>query len=173
MCMIRVYSVCRPWSDATFCSIWSWSALFVKTSVSVLKVIIAGLSDSVGCTFYWWSGGCGYNPCQVLWHSFLAIDHEIFLCSFYILLIQEGQLSVSGERMCTSTGSPLTGLSLPRKKVWLGKLTSYSALPSQIYWAVKSQHKQTLGYYGIHVHHLCSLIFVLTWCLFWQRLYLC
>ena len=35
-------------------------------------------------------------------HSFMEIDHEIF--STVILsfpLIQEGQLSVSGERMCT------------------------------------------------------------------------
>ena len=35
-------------------------------------------------------------------HSFVEIDHEIF--STVILsvpLIQEGQLSVSGERMCT------------------------------------------------------------------------
>ena len=37
--------------------------------------------------------------------SFMEIDHEIF--STVILsfpLIQEGQLSVSGERMCTCTG---------------------------------------------------------------------
>ena len=37
--------------------------------------------------------------------SFVEIDHKIFstvILSF--CLIQEGQLSVSGERMCTSTG---------------------------------------------------------------------
>ena len=35
-------------------------------------------------------------------HSFLEIDHEIFsLVIFSLLLIQEGQLSVSDERMCT------------------------------------------------------------------------
>ena len=32
-------------------------------------------------------------------------------------LIQEGQLSVSGKTMCTSTGYPLKGLCLPRKNV--------------------------------------------------------
>ena len=32
-------------------------------------------------------------------------------------LIQEGQLSVSGKTMCTSTGYPLKGLRLPRKNV--------------------------------------------------------
>ena len=32
-------------------------------------------------------------------------DHEIFsMIILSLLLIQEGQLSVSGERMCTSTG---------------------------------------------------------------------
>ena len=48
----------------------------------------------------WRPGGCGFNPDWARQHSF--IDHEIF--STVILsvpLIQEGQLSVSGERMCT------------------------------------------------------------------------
>ena len=45
----------------------------------------------------------------------MEIDHEIFSTVILSLsLIQEGQLSVSGERMCTSTGSPLRELSLPR-----------------------------------------------------------
>ena len=35
-------------------------------------------------------------------HSFVEIDHEIFSSVILSLpLIQEGQLSVSGERMCT------------------------------------------------------------------------
>ena len=35
-------------------------------------------------------------------HSFFEIDHEIFSMVILSLpLIQEGQLSVSGERMCT------------------------------------------------------------------------
>ena len=35
-------------------------------------------------------------------HSFLEIDHEIFSMVILSLpLIQEGQLLVSGERMCT------------------------------------------------------------------------
>ena len=37
-------------------------------------------------------------------------------------LIQEGQLSVSGERMCTSTGQPRRGMSA-QEKMWLGNLT--------------------------------------------------
>ena len=50
----------------------------------------------------WRLGGCGFNPRRGWQHSFVEIDHEIF--SAVILsfpLIQEGQLSVSGERMCT------------------------------------------------------------------------
>ena len=38
-------------------------------------------------------------------HSLVEIDHEIFSVVFLSLsLIQERQLSVSGKRMCTSTG---------------------------------------------------------------------
>ena len=50
----------------------------------------------------WRQGGCGFNPRGGRQHSFVEIDHEIF--STVILsvpLIQEGQLSVSGERMRT------------------------------------------------------------------------
>ena len=46
----------------------------------------------------------GFYSGRIRQHSSVEIDHEIF--STVILsvpLIQEGQLSVSGERMCTST----------------------------------------------------------------------
>ena len=50
----------------------------------------------------WRPGGRGFNPCQVQQHSFMETDHEIFSTVIPSLpLIQEGQLSVSGERMCT------------------------------------------------------------------------
>ena len=39
-------------------------------------------------------------PCQQ--HSFVEVDHEIFSSVILFLpLIQKGQLSVSGERICT------------------------------------------------------------------------
>ena len=56
-----------------------------------------------------------FDPCKVLIHSSMEIDHEIFSMSILfdheifsmgilsLLLIQEGQFPVSGERMCTST----------------------------------------------------------------------
>ena len=50
----------------------------------------------------WRPGGYGFNPRRGRKHSFVEIDHEIFSTVILSLpLIQEGQLSVSGERMCT------------------------------------------------------------------------
>ena len=50
----------------------------------------------------WRQGGRGFNPRRGRQHSFMEIDHEIFSTVILSLqLIQEGQLSVSGERMCT------------------------------------------------------------------------
>ena len=47
-------------------------------------------------------GGHGFNPRRGRQFSFLEIDHEIFSMVILSLpLIQEGHLSVSGERMCT------------------------------------------------------------------------
>ena len=50
----------------------------------------------------WRPGGRGFSPCRGRQHSFVEIDHEVFsIVIFSLPLIQEGQLSVSGERMCT------------------------------------------------------------------------
>ena len=50
----------------------------------------------------WRSGGGWFNPRRGRQHSFVEIDHEIFSTVILSLpLIQEGQLSVSGKRMCT------------------------------------------------------------------------
>ena len=50
----------------------------------------------------WRPGGRGFNPLRGRQHSFVEIDCEIFSTVILSLpLIQEGQLSVSGERMCT------------------------------------------------------------------------
>ena len=56
----------------------------------------------------WRPGGCGFNPRQGRQHSFVEIGHEIFSTVILSLpLIQEGQLSVSGERICTKLVNPL------------------------------------------------------------------
>ena len=50
----------------------------------------------------WRPGGRGFSSRLGRQHSFMEIDHEIFSTIILSLpLIQEGQLSVSGERMCT------------------------------------------------------------------------
>ena len=50
----------------------------------------------------WRPGGCEFNPRRGQQHSFVEIDHEIFsTVILFLRLIQEGQLSVYGERMCT------------------------------------------------------------------------
>ena len=63
---------------------------------------LAGLGGAVGCASDWRPGGRGFDPRRGRQHSFVEIDHEIFSTVILSLpLIQEGQLSVSGERMCT------------------------------------------------------------------------
>ena len=50
----------------------------------------------------WRPGGRGFKPRRGRRHSFVEIDHEIFSMVILSLpLIQEGQLSVSRERMST------------------------------------------------------------------------
>ena len=63
----------------------------------------AGFGGAVGCASDWRPGGRGFDPRRGgRQHSFVEIDHEIFSTVILSLpLIQEGQLSVSGERMCT------------------------------------------------------------------------
>ena len=59
-------------------------------------------SPPCGDSNIWRPGGRGFNPRRGRQHSFVEIDHEIFSTVILSLpLIQEGQLSVSGERMCT------------------------------------------------------------------------
>ena len=75
-------------SSCTLCNF-----VITKTPVSVAQ--LDAPSD-------WRPGGRGFNPRRGRQHSFVEIDHEIFSTVILSLpLIQEGQLSVSGERMCT------------------------------------------------------------------------
>ena len=50
----------------------------------------------------WRPGGRGFNHRRGRQHSLVEIEHEIFsTVIIYLPLVQEGQLSVSDERMCT------------------------------------------------------------------------
>ena len=65
-------------------------------------VILAGLGGSVGCAVRLETRRSRVQPPPTSATSFVEIDHEIFSTVILSLpLIQEGQLSVSGERMCT------------------------------------------------------------------------
>ena len=74
----------------TFHGILSASTLFTQSCVPASVAQLDAPSD-------WRPGGRGFNPRRDRQHSFVEIDHEILS----LPLIQEGQLSVSGERMCT------------------------------------------------------------------------
>ena len=74
----------------------SWRLIMEKTILEPASVAqLDAPSD-------WRPGGRGFNPRRGRQHSFVEIDHEIFSTVILSLpLIQEGQLFVSGERMCT------------------------------------------------------------------------
>ena len=89
----------------------------------------------------WRPGGRGFNPRRGRQHSFVEIDHEIFSTVILSLpLIQEGQLSVSGERMCTILINRLEAYTCP-VNVWLGKLTALDMTP--LGWLGRKTSTQT------------------------------
>ena len=76
--------------------------MYIRMSSESFTQYSAGLGGAVGCASDWRPGGRGFDPRRDRQHSFVEIDHEIFSTVILSLpLIQEGQLSVSGERMCT------------------------------------------------------------------------
>ena len=78
----------------------------VKTKTSVLFILLFQMGPAsvaqLDAPSDWRPGGRGFNPRRGRQYSFVEIDHEIFSTVILFLpLIQEGQLSVSGERICT------------------------------------------------------------------------
>ena len=75
--------------------------LLMNNSYAILKNLLASVAQ-LDVPSDWRPGDRGFNPRRGRQHSFMEIDHEIFSTVILSLpLIQEGQLSVSGERMCT------------------------------------------------------------------------
>ena len=69
---------------------------------SLILAFAAGLGGSLGCAVRLEARRSWAYPRRGRQHSLVKIDHEIFSMVILSLpLIQEGQLSVSGERMCT------------------------------------------------------------------------
>ena len=95
--------------------------MLITSFISILMLIISfkwpASVAQLDAPSDWRPGGRGFNPRRGRQHSFLEIDHEIFSTVILSLpLIQEGQLSVSGERMCTLLVNCLED-SLPSKRV--------------------------------------------------------
>ena len=73
-----------------------------RLSIMYASIYFCRLGGAVGCAVRLETRGRGFDPRRGRQHSFVEIDHEIFSTVILSLpLIQEGQLSVSGERMCT------------------------------------------------------------------------
>ena len=63
----------------------------------------AGHGSSIGCASAQYAGCRGFDP-HIRQHSFGEFGHEVIsMASLSLPLIQGGQLSVTGERMCTNT----------------------------------------------------------------------
>ena len=78
---------------------WFWSDS--RSSIVINSSVLASVAQ-LDASSDWRPGGRGFNPRRGRQHSFVEIDHEIFSTVILSLpLIQEGQLSVSGKRMCT------------------------------------------------------------------------
>ena len=77
----------------------------MATMAAVLKFFkrhLQALVIQLDAPSNWRPGGHGFNSRRGWQHSFVEIYHEIFFTLILSFpLIQEGQLSVSGERMST------------------------------------------------------------------------
>ena len=84
-----------------FKTVWLKKVHFLEKSTECILIKPASVAQ-LDAPSDWRPGGRGFNPRRGRQHSFVEIGHEIFSTVILSLpLIQEGQLSVSGERMCT------------------------------------------------------------------------
>ena len=78
-----------------------WTKLYILLGNLIHRIRTASVAQ-LDAPSDWRPGGHGFNPRRGRQHSFVDIDHEIFSMVILSLpLIQEGQLSVSGKKMCT------------------------------------------------------------------------
>ena len=96
---------------------------------NVPKIFLPASVAQLDAPSDWGPGGRGFNPRRGRKHFFVETEQEIFsTVILYLLLIQEGQLSVSGERGCTILVNRLEDYACP-VNVWLGKLTVLDMTP--------------------------------------------
>ena len=94
----RVNTILKQGISKSACA----SATGIKYKIRAMKPASVAQLDAPSD---WRPGGRGFNPCRGRQHSVIEIDHEIFSTVILSLpLIQEGQLSVSGERMPSGLG---------------------------------------------------------------------
>ena len=87
--------------------------------MGAIPILLARPARSIGCATAWHVDSCRFDP-LVRQHSFLEIGHEIISTAILpVPLIQVGQLSVSGQRMCTKYWLTAEVSACPGK-VWLG-----------------------------------------------------
>ena len=89
---------------AYFHTVWLLSvlSLYCKIGIEISKQMKSASVAQLDAPSDWRPGGGGFNSRRGRQHSFVEIDYEIFsMVILSLQLIQEGQLSVSGERMCT------------------------------------------------------------------------
>ena len=99
-------TITHPGTNSNVCYLISWNCQLLypcghksRLPQQGQKWSVADLGGSVRCMLNWWSGGCGFDPHRVWQHSVVEIAHEIFSTVILPLQpIQEGHLSVSGER---------------------------------------------------------------------------
>ena len=98
---VNTTSYLELWTK-TYCIIIFIIIIITINSIIIITITLPASVAQLDAPSNWRPGGCGFNPRRGLQHSFMEIDHEIFSTVILSLpLIQEGQLSVSGERMCT------------------------------------------------------------------------
>ena len=109
--------------------------IFCIKSISVLRVAWGPSLKLASCKSVlkpWWAVRLEtrrFNPRRGRQHSFVEIGHEIFSTVILSLpLIHEGQLSVSGERMCIILVNRLEDEACPVNE-WLGKFTALDMTP--------------------------------------------
>ena len=85
-----------------FCVVFSLKSINSLCEKAILISFQPASVAQLDALSNWRPEGGGFNPRRGQQHSFMEIDHEIFSAVILSLpLIQEGQLSVSGRRMCT------------------------------------------------------------------------
>ena len=113
--LIRVHTVCHSvcivWTHYSMVEPHSSDFKVITTNFSGVRIFrkftvmhrlrYTGRGSSVRSASTWYGDSCRLDP-HVRQHSFVEFGHEIIsMAILSLLLIQEGQLSVTGERMCT------------------------------------------------------------------------